>query len=341
MNYFLLLTLPIFIHFINFFIKKNNLIPNYYGEKHQKFIGKNNIPLSGGFFLVTTIIFIFYNDFILFSSFVFLIFIIGLVSDVNFLSSPRLRFFLQTIVIFLFVYLSKLHIGETRIYFLDFILDNILLSYFFTTFCLMIVINGSNFIDGLNGLTLGYYLMILVIIFKLNLLENIYVNESKIIFLLFLIGFLFLFNIFNQLYVGDSGAYLLGFITSFFLISIHQINQNISPFYIVLLLWYPCFENLYSIIRKFRLKRSPIMPDNNHLHQLLFLFIKKKNSYGNNVSNNLASFIILFYNLIIFILASIDIYNTQYQIFLIFFNIMIYTIFYLRLFTFRYNIKNK
>ena len=40
-------------------------------------------------------------------------------------------------------------------------------------------------------------------------------------------------------------------------------------------LWYPCFENLFSIIRKFNFKKSPISPDNKHLHQLLFIFLKK------------------------------------------------------------------
>ena len=34
----------------------------------------------------------------------------------------------------------------------------------------MILINGSNFIDGLNGLLLGYFLLILFILYKLNLL---------------------------------------------------------------------------------------------------------------------------------------------------------------------------
>ena len=59
------------------------------------------------------------------------------------------------------------------------------------------------------------------------------------------------------------------------MIKFHQNYSNISPYYIILLLWYPCFENLFSIIRKFGLNRSPIYPDNNHFHQLTFFILRK------------------------------------------------------------------
>ncbi len=341
MKYYLPIILPLLIYLINLIFKKNNFISNYSGERHQKFLGKNNIPLSGGIFLTLTYIFIFYNSFNLFCIFLFLIFLLGLISDINFLSSPRLRFFLQSIAIFIFVYLSDLHVGPTGINLLDFFLDNIILSYIFTVFCFMIVINGSNFIDGLNGLVIGYYLIIIAIIFNLGAYTNLGISESQIFYVIFLLSCLFLFNLSNQLFMGDGGAYALGFIVSFFLIEIYQNNQNISAFYIVLLLWYPCFENLFSIIRKFRIKKSPMKPDNKHFHQLLFFFLKKDFKFKNNSANNLSSLMIIFYNLIIFVLASLDIYNTQYQILLIVLNIIIYIFFYVRLFKIGFDIKSK
>jgi|TARA_B110000196_G_C21118276_1_gene651748 UDP-N-acetylmuramyl pentapeptide phosphotransferase/UDP-N-acetylglucosamine-1-phosphate transferase len=339
MEYFLLSLIPIFIFIVNLLLKKYTLISNYSGESHQIFIGKKIIPLSGGIFLSFFCMLIFIDDFTFLSVSIFLIFLLGLSSDLDLISSPKLRLFLQSIFIFLFVYFSKLHVGLTRIYFLDLILDNILLSYFFTTFCLLIVINGTNFIDGLNGLVLGYYGTILIIIFKLDLINNLDVDENNFIYFIYLIFCLFLFNIFDQLYIGDSGAYLLGFIVGFFLIIIYQANATISPFYIILLLWYPCFENLFSIMRKFKFKKSPIFPDTKHLHQLLFYFIKKKFSNNSLYSNNLASFLILFYNIIIFVLASNYISYTQLHIFLIFLNMIVYYFFYSRLLFFRYKIK--
>ena len=54
----------------------------------------------------------------------------------------------------------------------------------------------------------------------------------------------------NKLFMGDSGAYVLGTICGYLLIKVHGENQEISPYFIILLFWYPCFENLFSIIRK-------------------------------------------------------------------------------------------
>ena len=278
----------------------------------------------------------FYKDYTFFCIILSLVFLLGFFSDIKFLSSPKYRFFFQFLIIFLFVYFSNLQIHPTRILFLDLILENIWISYFFTVFCILIAINGTNFIDGLNGLVLGYYLIILVIIFKLGLSIQIDIFHSQIIFLIIFLAFLFLLNLLNQFYIGDSGAYSLGFIFSFLLISIYLFNKNISPFFIILLLWYPCFENLFSIIRKYKFKKSPISPDEKHLHQLLFFFISKKLKLRNIYLNNLSSCLINFYNLIIFNVGSIYIHHTQYQIMLIVFNVIFYMIVYSRLFNFKY-----
>ena len=332
MNTYLLIIYLVIIFFVNYFFKKSIFLANYSGEDHQKFLGKKSIPLSGGLFLLGGLIYIFFNQFTLFGLFFFLIFLIGLISDLKLLSSPKLRFLLQSIIIFIFIYYSKSNIDSTRIYILDFILQNFFWSCIFTTFCLMIAVNGTNFIDGLNALVLSYYLILLIILSKLGLLSYIDINGQQIISLSILLFFLIILNVSNQLFLGDSGAYLLGFVFGFFLISIYQKYQLISPFFIVLLLWYPAFETLFSIIRKFRLKRSPIHPDSEHLHQLLFFYIKKKFSCSKNISNNFSSFLIIVYNLIIFIFSTINIYYSSYQIFLIFLNVAIYIVLYRSLF---------
>ena len=336
MIYFLTIGFFFYILTVNAIIKNKKLLPSYTGDIHQRFVGKQIIPLSGGIFIVSAFIIIFYNDYNFFCIALSLIFLFGFFSDVKFITSPKYRVFFQFSIIFIFAYFSNLQIYPTRIYFLDFILQNIWVAYFFTTFCILIVINGTNFIDGLNGLVLGYYLIILVIIFKLGLLIEIEIFHSQIIFLIIFLTFLFLLNLLNQFYIGDSGAYSLGFIFSFLLISIYLSNKNISPFFIILLLWYPCFENLFSIIRKYKFKKSPVFPDEKHLHQLLFFFIKKKLKLKNIYLNNLSSCLINFYNLVIFSVGSIYIHHTQYQIMLIIFNIIFYMIVYSRLFSFKY-----
>ena len=152
--------------------------------------------------------------------------------------------------------------------------------------------------------------------------------------------YLILFNFFNKLYLGDNGSYLLGFIFGTLLIILFKNSENISPFFIILLLWYPCYENLFSIIRKYKLSLSPLKPDNKHFHQLLYYFLKKKFNLSSILSNNLSSIIINIFNLSILYIGSKNIYNGQFQVSLISVNIFLYTFLYLRLFEFRFAKKN-
>ena len=215
MIYFSIILLFFLILIINEIVKQKKLLPNYTGNIHQRFVGKQIIPLSGGIFIVSAFLIMFYKDYTFFCIILSLIFLLGFFSDIKFLSSPKYRFFFQFLIIFLFVYFSNLQIYPTRILFLDLILKNIWISYFFTVFCILIAINGTNFIDGLNGLVLGYYLIISVIIFKLGLSIQTDIFHSQIIFLMIFLAFLFLLNLLNQFYIGGSGAYSLGFIFSF------------------------------------------------------------------------------------------------------------------------------
>ena len=47
MNFSYLLIIPLLIISINFILNKNNFLQSLTGDKHQLFIEKNNVPLSG------------------------------------------------------------------------------------------------------------------------------------------------------------------------------------------------------------------------------------------------------------------------------------------------------
>jgi UDP-N-acetylmuramyl pentapeptide phosphotransferase/UDP-N-acetylglucosamine-1-phosphate transferase len=204
----------------------------------------------------------------------------------------------------------------------------------------LVLINGTNFIDGLNGLSLGYYFIVTIALlnnnlYYLNLLEG---NE-----LLYLSCYLFIFLILNQsnfFFIGDSGSYSLGLIFSFLLINIYAVNSNISPFYIILLVWYPCFELLFSILRKFNINFSPAKPDIRHLHQLVYNLIENKYNFSKLKSNNISSILILLFNSFSIFLGSVDIYSSQNQIILIIMNILFYTAAYKQLVNYKNKTKN-
>ena len=338
MKYLFFFFIPVFIYLINAYIIKNKYLFNFSGETHQKFLGTKKAPLSGGIFLILFLSIILVEKDIIIYIFLIFIFILGLFSDLKILSLPSRRLFYQFILIILFVYFSGIETISTRVVFIDHALQNYYISIFFTTFCLIILVNGTNFIDGLNGLVLTYYLIVIAILYKLNLLTGINFNDFNVLNFSYLLFIMIIFNLLNKFYLGDSGAYLLGFLIGYILIKIHNYNPNISPFFVVLLLWYPCFENLFSIIRKFKFGRSPVSPDNRHFHQLLFYFLKKKIKFSNLACNNYSSIIINFYNFFILFFGSYNIYNTQLLIILILINILLYTTIYLKILNFKYKI---
>lgn len=341
MQYILLFFLMILFYFLNNFFIKKKLLPNFSGEAHQLFVGEKNIPLSGGLFLIFFFAIFFFKIKIIIVLHLLFIFLLGISSDIRSQITPFLRLFIQALIVISFVITSDLSINSTRVLMLDSILLNPYCNIIFVSFCILILINGTNFIDGLNGLVIIYYLCILFVILYLHTKFNLIVDQSLIKILIFSLIFLLVLNLSNKLFLGDSGSYILGLFLSYFLISLYSLNSELSPFFIVLLLWYPCFEILFSMIRKLQLNKSPIAPDKNHFHQLLYFFLSKKLSLKRNLINNSSSLIINFYNLIIFALCTIDIYNTSFIIFLTIVNIFIYIFIYIRLFKFRYRLLSK
>ena len=133
------------------------------------------------------------------------------------------------------------------------IIDNLLsyqyLNYIITIFCIVIVINGFNFIDGLNTLSFGYFLIILTSLifveFKHGYDFYLFNDYFSVIFLIFL--FLLIFK--GNLFLGDSGSYLLGTLIGIKIIMISKEFQNFSMVFCFTTL-VSAFEILFSIIRK-------------------------------------------------------------------------------------------
>ena len=334
MNFHYLLIIPLLIISINFILNKKNFLQSLTGDKHQLFVEKNNIPLSGGviLFIFSIIFFIQKMEFYFF----LIIFLIGILSDIKILKSAKVRFLLQGITIFFLVTNFDLYVSDIRVPLINYLLEHTIFSFIFFTFCLLIVTNGTNFIDGLNGLVINYYLLILILIFNMEVVnETINIRELILSYIIILI-FLLLFNLLNKLYLGDSGSYLLGVSMGSMLIFIYKEISFISPFFIVLLLWYPCFENLFSILRKKKFNLSPLSADNKHLHHLLFHYINSNYKYTKIFSNNLSSVLINLVNLIFFVIGANHVNNSLIQIILIFSLILIYISTYLILFKYRY-----
>ena len=321
-------TVSLLIFFINYLAKKVKFLNNFSGQAHQILTKKETIPLSGGFALIFLIIIKFSTIEINLLFFLILIFLLGFLADIKILKSPFIRFSLQIIILFLFVVFLDLMVLEINIEWFDELLKNKYFNYFFLIFCFLVLINGSNFIDGNNALAIGYYSIIIYVILSFNNSELYEQYQNFISFFFVALLILLTFNIFNKLYLGDGGVYLLSSVTGYLLVKLYFEDQNISPFFIVNLLWYPSFEMLFSLIRKIKIKFSPMNPDTQHLHQLIFrkLLINFKNRVV--FCNSLTGIIINIYHLIIIYISYLHYTKSLFQIYIILFNVMIYLFLY-------------
>ena len=102
--YFLILILSIFL--LNKFFINKKLLLSQSGEKHQRFVDKDNVPLIGGiYFAITFLIIFFMLEKYLLSAAILLICILGIFSDLKIIKSPKIIFFFQAILIFfLYIY---------------------------------------------------------------------------------------------------------------------------------------------------------------------------------------------------------------------------------------------
>lgn len=317
------------ISLLNFFFSKYNFLTDKKKLSHKSFVSSYSVPLTGGFIVIFNLL-IFSNNYLII--FFLLIFLLGVFSDLFLISNALQKFLIQFIIVLLFVYFLDLRISYTKINFLDYFLKYKLFGLLFSCFCLLILINGTNFIDGINTLVCGYYILILLVVLYIGEKNKLFYNFDDFYYLLLVLILIFIFNAFSKIYLGDSGSFLLGFVIGYYLIKLFnenlELKEPISVIFIILLLWYPAFENFFSIIRKAINKIHPSSPDNLHMHHLLFSFLKKKTKLNITFLNTVTGNLINFYNLLIFILGSQFYSQSQYLTYLVFVNIFTYIGFY-------------
>ena len=259
---------------INLITEKLNLID--YPDKKRK-LHKRKTPLIGGLIIFLCFVYLIVIDqlFSINSNFIFKIifilspiFIIGLLDDIhNF--SPTNKTISLSLLILLFLYFDKQFLLK-ELYFDDFkkiYLLNDLFSYFITTFCLLLLINAFNMIDGVNGLAhsiLFLWLIILIILFNLNITFYFF---ALIIFLSFILNYQ------GKYFLGNSGSLFLSSFIGLLTIYLYNSNLNfrnlINVEKIILIFLIPGLDMLRLFILRISNNKSPFSGDINHFHHYL------------------------------------------------------------------------
>ena len=260
-----------------------------------------------------------------------LMFLIGFMDDFKIKISPSRRLILMIIFLFFSIHFLPVKIFNVDIPFLIPLLQNNIFSSIFVLLCFLFIINGANLIDGFNGLLAIHLIIINSILLYLNISsEN---NEFSILLiaqLIILLAFL-LFNFPNaRIFLGDSGSYVMGSLVALNSIITNNLNPNYSSFFFCILLFYLFFEVFFSFLRKVAQKKSPIHPDNKHLHMLIFG--KISSIFGKDKGNYITSIVINFTYIVLVLPAMIFARDPVISRYWFFSLISIYLLVYLRLY---------
>jgi UDP-GlcNAc:undecaprenyl-phosphate/decaprenyl-phosphate GlcNAc-1-phosphate transferase len=141
-----------------------------------------------------------------------------------------------------------------------------LLSFPFTILCLVGLQNSINMVDGMNGLLIG-----LALFWTGCLL--LYAPDHLTIYLkLLMLGLLILlpYNLLGVLFLGDAGSYSIGATIGMLMIYSHNQADGALPMLtVVLWLLVPVLDCLRVMVTRLYNDRSPLSPDENHLHHRL------------------------------------------------------------------------
>ena len=147
-------------------------------------------------------------------------------------------------------------------------------SIIFTLLAVILLINSINYIDGTDGMLIGYTITVLLYFYFLS---NNQLQYTKI-FLIF-IYILVVSLVFNFLsiksgfksFLGDSGSLFIGFFLSFTIIFLYK-YENVHPAFLIWACWLPIYDFLYVTFRRISQKKNFSNPDKSHLHHYVLKF---------------------------------------------------------------------
>jgi len=130
------------------------------------------------------------------------------------------------------------------------------------------VLNAYNFMDGINGITGGYSIVVIASLWYINTFQIAFVDNSLIYIMLIA---LLVFCFFNcrkkaKCFPGDVGAISIAFIILFMLVSLILKTKDLT--YIILLGLYGV-DSILTIIHRIMLRENIFKPHRKHMYQIM------------------------------------------------------------------------
>ena len=257
----------------------NNNFDNIQNIHSGKISRLGGLGLVFCFILISYLLFLYKHDFLFIIIFVCAIplIIMALIEDLIQNINPFFRLLAIFISPLIFITIFKNSLPIIDIPFLAYLINLPILNIIFYSLCLVAYINGTNFIDGTNGLASFTILTSLLCLLFLSLIINDKIIAEMLIYLIAaLIGFIFFNYPFGKIFLGDLGSYILSFFVGIITIILMSRNPELPNWSAVCILSYPIIEVIFSFVRKINMKKSPFYPDNKHLHLKLYFTLNAR-----------------------------------------------------------------
>ena len=208
-----------------------------------------------------------YANFVIATS---LLFVVGLAEDLGFHMSPRRRILAAMGASLLAIWLLGVWLPRVGIPGLDPLVNHWMIGIPLTILVTAGVANGFNLIDGVNGLA---SLTAIAAAIALSYIAEL-AGYTTMVHLAMMVaagvfGFFLVNYPFGLIFLGDAGAYTVGFVLSWFGISVLLNSPEVSPWAVLLTMYWPVADTLLAIYRRSRRNKDVSAPDRLHLHRMV------------------------------------------------------------------------
>jgi UDP-N-acetylmuramyl pentapeptide phosphotransferase/UDP-N-acetylglucosamine-1-phosphate transferase len=199
-----------------------------------------------------------------------LLFVVGVAEDLGFHMSPRRRLLAAMGASLLAIWLLGVWLPRAGIPGLDLLVAHWAVGVPLTLLITAGIANGFNLIDGVNGLASMTAIAAAIAMSQIAgqagyaTMVHLAMMVAAGIFGFFLVNYPF-----GLIFLGDAGAYTIGFVLSWFGISILLNSPNVSPWAILLTMYWPVADTLLAIYRRSRKNKDVSAPDRLHVHQMV------------------------------------------------------------------------
>lgn len=260
-------------------------LKNLFDEPDDRTVHENSVPTLGGLAIFSgfTVASLFFCDIMqipelkFFVAGTIILFFIGIKDDILVIA-PLTKLLGQIVVTFIIVFFSDIELTNIHGFWGIYEIPRYI-GVPLTIFVFLVVVNGFNLIDGIDGLSSG-----IGVVSAGTLGVWFYLVEEYQYAILAasisgaLIGFL-RYNILSKsfkIFMGDTGSLIIGLVISILIIKFNEMNvkldfeyaKSCAPAISIAILIIPLFDTLRVMFIRFFQRKPLFKPDKQHIHHL-------------------------------------------------------------------------